>query len=156
MQQHVGTMDRPIRTAFGWYPPVAARHGSTVTMRRALRRPIAALFVAHAFAHLVGFAWPWWVLEPLPSPPNGAALIGDGGMQVASVLWLLAAIGFLGAAVTVWLGWPSWRRVTIAAASASLALSIVCWPGSLLGVPINLTILLMVWRARPGWATASR
>jgi hypothetical protein len=122
-------------------------------MRRALRGPLAALFLAHAIAHLTGFAWPWWVLEPLPTSPNDTALIGDAGMQAASVMWLAAAFGFFAAAAAVMLGWRSWRRITVAAAMASLTLSVLCWPGSLLGVPINLAILVALWYTRRGtWA----
>ena len=125
-------------------------------MRRALRGPLAALLLAHAIAHLAGFAWPWWVLEPLPTSPNDTALIGDAGMQAASVLWLVAAIGFLAAAGAVVVGWSAWRRITAGAASASLALSVLCWPGSLLGVPINLAILLALWYTRrPAWGVGA-
>jgi hypothetical protein len=113
---------------------------------------LAALFLAHAIAHLAGFAWPWWVLEPLPTSPNDTSLIGDAGMQAASVLWLAAAIGFVAAAGAVMVGWSAWRRVTAVAALASLALSVLCWPGSLLGVPINLGILVALWHTRrPAW-----
>ena len=121
-------------------------------MRRAMRGPLSALFLAHAIAHLIGFAWPWWVLEPLPTSPNDTALIGDAGMQAASVLWLAAAGGFLAATVAVMFRWSAWRRMTAAAAIASLVLSVLCWPGSLLGVPINLAILLALWHTRrPAW-----
>jgi hypothetical protein len=118
-------------------------------MRRIVRGPLAALFLAHAIAHLAGFAWPWWVLEPLPTSPNDTALIGDVGMQAASVLWLAAAIGFVAAALAVMLGWSLWRKITAGAAITSLVLSVLCWPGSLLGVPINVAILLALWHTRP-------
>jgi hypothetical protein len=117
---------------------------------------LAALLVAHAIAHMAGFAWPWWVLEPLPTSPNDTALIGDEGMQAASVMWLAAAVGFLAAAVAVLCGWSVWRRFTVAAAIASLTLSVLCWPGSLLGVPINVVILVVLWHTRrPAWAAAT-
>jgi len=124
----------------------------TIVMRRA----VAAGLTAHAIAHLAGFAWPWWVLEPLPSPPDDATWVGDAMIRATSVVWLLLALGFLLAAFAALRGSTVWRGVTAGAAIASLVLSIVCWPGSLLGVPINLTILAMVWwgssehsRARP-------
>ena len=125
-------------------------------MTRTLRGPVAAVFLAHAIAHLPGFAWPWWVLEPLPTTPNDTALIGDVGMQAASVLWLAAAMGFLVAAAAVLWSPRHWRPITVAAASASLALSVLCWPGSLLGIPINLAILLALWwTRRPAWAAGT-
>jgi len=58
--------------------------------------------------------------------------------------------GFVLAALTVLHGSSVWRWITAGAAISSLVLSVVCWPGSLLGVPINLTILAMLpWRGRP-------
>jgi hypothetical protein len=116
----------------------------TIVMRRA----VAAGLTAHAIAHGAGFAWPWWMLEPLPSPPNNTAVIGDAAMQVTSVLWLAAAIAFVVAAVEVLFAAHRWRQITALAAAWSLALSIVCWPGSLLGVPINLSILLVLFGTR--------
>ena len=122
----------------------------TIVMRRA----VAAGLTAHAIAHLAGFAWPWWVLEPLPSPPDDATWVGDAMIRATSVAWLLTAMGFLLAAVVTVRGSWAWRWITAGAATASLVLSIVCWPGSLLGVPINLTILAMVWWGSPEHARA--
>jgi len=106
---------------------------------------VAGGLSAHAIAHLAGFAWPWWVREPLPSPPHDTAWVGDTVMRTMSVVWLLVAIGFLVAAFVAVHAFGSWRWVTAGAAMASLVLSVVCWPASLLGVPINLTILAMLW-----------
>ena len=117
-------------------------------MTMVMRRAVAAALTAHAIAHVTGFVWPWWVLEPLPSPPDDAAWIGDTAMQATSVLWLVAALAFgLAAAEALWTA-HRWRQTTAVAATASLALSVVCWPGSLLGVPINLAILLALLGTR--------
>ena len=114
-----------------------------------MKRSIAALLAAHAMAHLAGFAGPWWVLDALPSAPENTALIGDAAMHAMSVLWLLVALAFVVAMFAVLYGHTSWRRITATAALASLALSVVCWPGSLLGVPINVAILLLLpWSRR--------
>jgi hypothetical protein len=109
---------------------------------------IAALLVAHATAHLAGFAWPWWLLEPLPSPPNDTAWIGDTAMQTLSVFWLVVAIAFIVAALALLARARSWRYITEGAAIASLVLSVSCWPGSLLGVPVNLAILALLYQTR--------
>jgi hypothetical protein len=116
----------------------------TIVMRRA----VAAVLTAHAIAHLAGFAWPWWMLEPLPSPPDEVALISDAAMRVSSVLWLAAAILFAVAAFEVLRDGRWWRQIIAGAATASLVLSIACWPGSLLGVPINVAILLTLYHTR--------
>jgi hypothetical protein len=109
---------------------------------------VGGLLFAHAVAHLVGFAWPWWLLEPLPSPPSDVALIGDAGMQLLSVLWLAGAVTFSVAALALVVGARVWRPITMGAAGLSLVLSVLCWPASLLGVPINLAILTVLDRTR--------
>lgn len=113
-----------------------------------MKRSIAALLAAHTTAHLAGFTWPWWVLEPRPSPPENTALIGDAAMQAMSVLWLMVAGAFVVAILAVLSGAASWRRITAGAALASLLLSVACLPGSLLGVPINVAILLLLRLSR--------
>ena len=46
----------------------------------------------------------------------------------------------------------AWRRIAAAAALGSLVLCLLSWPGSLLGLPINVAILLTLRRTRqPAW-----
>ena len=116
----------------------------TIVMRRAT----AAALTAHGIAHLVGFAWPWWVLEPLPLPPDNTAWVGDVAMQWTSVLWLATAIGFFIGAIVLLGDHGAWRRITAGAAVVSLILSVICWPGSFLGVPINSMILVALSLSR--------
>jgi hypothetical protein len=122
------------------------------------RRFIAAFLAAHALAHLVGFAWPWWLIEPGPyatPAPDGAVFIGDAAMNVMSALWLVTASMFGAAALAVLHGHWTWRRITAVAAIASLVLSIICWPGSLMGIPINVAILtLLRVTSRSHWPLA--
>jgi hypothetical protein len=115
------------------------------------RRIVAAFLTAHAIAHLAGFAWPWWLLEPDPyatPAPNGPMFSSATAMQVMSSLWLAVAAAFVVAALAVLGRHWAWRRVTAGAAIASLVLSLLSWPGSLLGIPINAAILMGLRRAR--------
>jgi hypothetical protein len=122
-----------------------------------MKRFVSALLFAHGIAHLVGFAWPWWVMEPLPPSATDVALIGDPGMQAVSLLWLVGAAAFVVAALALLINARVWRPLTMAAAALSLALSVLCWPASLLGVPINLTILLLLDRTRESsWPMETR
>ena len=122
------------------------------------RRIIAAFLAAHAVAHLAGFAWPWWLMEPdsyAERAPNGPMFSSATAMLVMSSLWLLAAAAFMIAALAVWDRQQAWRRLTATAALASLALCIMSWPGSLLGLPINIAILLVLRTThRPVWLVA--
>ena len=66
---------------------------------------------------------------------------------------LTVAIADGGVAVALLRGAGVWHLAATSATLASLALSLVCWPGSLFGVPINLTILLLLCRTRRSeWA----
>ena len=96
------------------------------------RRILAAFFAAHAIAHLAGFAWPWWLMEPDPyaePSPNGALFSNDTAMQVMSSLWLVVAAAFMVAALAVLDRQRAWRRIAAAAALGSLVLCLLSWPG---------------------------
>ena len=118
---------------------------------------VSGLLFAHAIAHLVGFAWPWWVLEPLPSASTEVALISEAGMQLLSALWFLSAVAFIGAALALLVDAHVWRPITMWAAVMSLVLSVLCWPAAMLGIPINLTILALLDQTRASsWPRAGR
>ena len=122
------------------------------------RRLVAAFLAAHAIAHLAGFAWPWWLMESAPyaePSPNGAMFSGDTAMAVMSSLWLVAAAAFMVAGLAVLDHWRACRRITTAAALGSLVLCLLSWPGSLLGIPINIAILIALRQTRrPAWQVA--
>jgi hypothetical protein len=122
------------------------------------RQIIAAFLAAHAVAHLAGFAWPWWLMEPDPyaaPAPNGPMFSSDAAMLVMSSLWLVVTAAFMVAALAVLDRRQAWRRLTTTAALASLVLCVLSWPGSLLGLPINIAILVAVRKtSRPAWLIA--
>src|SRR5919106_1807207 len=66
----------------------------------------AFLLVAHGVAHLVGFvsSWKLATLAELPYKTtvfSGRVDVGDAGIRMMGVLWLLAALALLVAAITV-------------------------------------------------------
>jgi hypothetical protein len=122
------------------------------------RRLLAAFLAAHAIAHLAGFAWPWWLMEPAPytePSPNGAMFSGDTAMAVMSSLWLVVAAAFMVAGLVVLDHRRACRRIAAAAALGSLVHCLLSWPGSLLGIPINVAILTGLRQTRrPAWHVA--
>ncbi len=122
------------------------------------RRIVAAFLAAHGIAHLAGFAWPWWLMAQAPytePSPNGAMLSSVTAMAVMSSLWLVVAATFMVAALAVFDRRRAWRRITAAAALGSLVLCLLSWPGSLLGIPINVAILIGLRQTRrPAWHVA--
>ena len=114
-----------------------------------MRFVFAVLLVAHGVAHLVGFvsSWKLATLAELPYKTvvfSGRVDVGDVGIRMMGVLWLLAALGFLAAAfaVTTETGWAV--RFTLAAVVASLILCVVGWPDARIGVAVNVGLALLL------------
>lgn len=114
-----------------------------------MRFVLALLLVAHGVAHLVGFvsSWKLATLAELPYKTavfSGRVDVGDAGIRVMGVLWLLAALAFLVAAfaVATETGWAV--RFTLAAVIASLILCVVFWPDARIGVAVNVGLALLL------------
>jgi hypothetical protein len=107
---------------------------------------VFALFLfAHGIAHLVGFSAAW-ALSPTKIPHlttvmGGRVDLGEDGIRVVGVMWLVAAVAFalvaLGAAIQA----PWWPRAALFVALASLAMCILGWPEARIGVALNIAIL---------------
>ena len=99
--------------------------------------------------HLVGFvsSWKLATLAELPYKTtvfSGRVDVGDVGIRMMGVLWLLAALAFLVAAIAVATetGWAV--RFTLAAVIASLILCVVGWPDARIGVAVNVGLALLL------------
>ena len=110
-------------------------------------RYLAALIVGvHGLIHLMGFIayWPLAEIKELPyktTQMNGRLKLGRGGTRAISVLWLLAAIGFVlsvGGMVADQ-GW--WQTVMGLSALLSLVISAMDWSVAFRGTLIDLVIL---------------
>jgi hypothetical protein len=114
-----------------------------------MRFVLAFLLAAHGVAHLVGFisSWQLATLAELPyktSVFSGRLDVGDAGIRMVGVLWLLAALAFLVAAFAVAAdtGWAI--RFTRAVAIASLMLCVVGWPDARIGVVVNAGLVVLL------------
>ena len=114
-----------------------------------MRFVLAFFLLAHGVAHLVGFvsSWKLATLAELPYKTtlfSGRVDVGDAGIRVTGVLWLLTALVFLVAAIAVAAeaGWAA--RFTLAAAVASLILCVVAWPDARIGVAVNVGLVLLL------------
>ncbi|HYD53662.1 MAG TPA: hypothetical protein VEA99_13590 [Gemmatimonadaceae bacterium] len=126
-------------------------------------RFVAAFFLlAHGVAHLVGFAGSWRLSADIPYHTTllaGRVDVGDGGMKVMGVLWVLAALLFAAVAAGLTLRADWWQPLLVATALASLVLSILELPSARIGVAIDVAILVglaVAARLLPGIAAASR
>jgi hypothetical protein len=114
-----------------------------------MRFVLAFFLLAHGVAHLVGFvsSWKLAALAELPYKTtvfSGRVDVGDAGIRVMGVLWLLAALAFLVAAIAVATeaGWAV--RFTVAGVTASLMLCLAGWPDARIGVAVNVGLVLLL------------
>jgi hypothetical protein len=117
------------------------------------------LFV-HGAAHIVGFIVPWRIakLDEMPYKTTllgGRLNIGGGGIRAVGVLWLLAALGFVVSGAALLLLAPWWSSITLITAAYSLVLTILEWPDSRIGIPIDVILLgYLLIGGRLGWLSA--
>jgi hypothetical protein len=114
-----------------------------------MRFVLASFLLAHGVAHLVGFvsSWKLATLAELPYKTtvfSGRVDVGDAGIRVMGVLWLLAALAFLVAAIAVATeaGWAV--RLTVVGVIASLMLCLAGWPDARIGVAVNVGLVLLL------------
>jgi len=109
----------------------------------------ALLSGVHGLIHLMGFTayWPLAIIQDLPYKTTllgGKLDLGGGGMQIFSLLWLLAAVGYLVAAISLLLGKSFWAPLMLASALLSLVLCVLDWGVAYRGALIDLVILLVL------------
>jgi hypothetical protein len=114
-----------------------------------MRIVLSLFLLAHGVAHLVGFVSSF-KLATLPELSykttvfSGRIDVGEGGIRVMGLLWLLTALAFLVAAGAVATAMDSAPRVMLAAVIVSLTLCVVGWPDARIGVAVNLGLILLL------------
>ena len=112
---------------------------------------IAALvLVLHGLIHLIGipvylrladiqgFTYKTTLL-------GGRFDLGEAGMRMFGVIWVLPAIGFVLAAFALLQGWDWWRNVLLGATLLSLGLTSVDWSVAFAGAVVDIAILILLW-----------
>jgi hypothetical protein len=122
-----------------------------------MRIALSVFFLVHGIAHLTGLLVPWQLAPSAEMPYTtrvlgGTADLGPVGIRMVSILWLLAAVAFVVAGAATFLEDAAWRTVAIVATVASLALTVLGWPQSQIGLALNLLLLAyLIWGAKLGW-----
>jgi hypothetical protein len=121
-----------------------------------MRFVIAALFIIHGVAHLVGFVVPWRITTLKDTPYRTTILndrvnVGEAGIKAIGVLWLFAALAYMacGVAVIVQLQW--WFWLAVVTTFVSFDLTIIGWPESKIGVAVNGLIVVVLIGSVLGW-----
>jgi hypothetical protein len=128
-------------------------HPEEVTMRITL----AVLMLLHGVAHVPGFLVPWRLMRE----PDGGSLstrllgginVGETGLRLLGLGWLLLAVAFVVAAAATWVNRESWPAIASLIAVISLVFTILELPESRIGVVVNLALLAAIFAAtRLGW-----
>ena len=122
-----------------------------------MRLLLSLVLAGHGIAHLVGFVSSWRLMT-LPELPyrttifSGRVDLGDAGIRVVGVLWLLAGASFILGAWAVLSDSPWWQTIVTFAFGASLVLCAAGWPDARLGfvangVVLGLALLAVRWGA---------
>ena len=108
------------------------------------------VLVLHGLIHLMGTVayMKLGVIQQLPYKTTvlgGRWDLGAGGIAVYGVLWAVAAIGFVVAALAFWFGWVGWQPLLLGMTLLSLVLTALDWDVAFAGVILNIAILALLW-----------
>jgi hypothetical protein len=121
-----------------------------------MRIAVGIYLLIHGFCHLVGFLVPWKLITSKEEPYkttllSGAIAVGDVGIRVVGILWLLAALAFLLNGVGALAAWPWWRDAALGLAITSTVLCVFGLPGAKIGILANLLLLAYLAATKLGW-----
>ncbi len=108
---------------------------------------LGIIMVLHGIAHGVGFAGAWGLSRNIPYKTtvlNGHIDMGPVGIRLVGVLWLLAGITFVVAAVTAFTNQPTWLRATAVALITSTVLTAFELPEAKIGLALNVVMALVL------------
>ncbi len=118
---------------------------------------LAVILFGHGFAHLVGFVVPWRIatLKEMPYKTtvfSDLVNVGDLGIRVIGILWLIAALAFAVSSIGVLSRLPWWLPVTLSVAVFSFFLCIIGWPDTRFGLFINIALIaFLLVNKQSGW-----
>jgi hypothetical protein len=111
---------------------------------------VALALVLHALIHLIGTTVYLKLADiqgfTYKSTLLGGRLdLGEAGMRIFGVLWVLPASGFVLVAFALLQGLDWWRNVLLGATLLSLGLTSLDWSIAFAGAVVNVAILLLLW-----------
>ncbi len=111
---------------------------------------LAVLLALHGLVHLLGFVVPFGLAEVEGFPRSTTVLagrvdLGEVGVRVAGVGWLLVAAAFVAAAVGLWLLQPWWWGLALGATAISAVLCALFVPTSWAGLALDVAILVALF-----------
>lgn len=121
-----------------------------------MRIAIGIFLILHGIAHAVGFAVPWKFIEPEETPYkttilNGLWNVGDVGIRIVGVIWLVGALAFVATGIGALAALPFWIPLLLYSTIFSLVLSVFGWPEARIGVWINIILFALFLALNAEW-----
>lgn len=121
-----------------------------------MRIAVGIYLLIHGFCHLVGFLVPWKLITSKEEPYkttllSGAIEVGDVGIRLVGILWLLTALAFLVDGVGALAAWSWWREAAFGLAITSTVLCVFGLPGAKIGILANILLLAYLAATKLGW-----
>ena len=115
-----------------------------------LKLAVGVFFVLHGLVHLLWFVVLWRITTVDGLPYSTTVLahridVGDTGIRVVGLLWLVATLGWVAAGFGLIFLVPWWQGLTIAVALFSSALCILGLPEAKYGLLINLIVIALLF-----------
>jgi hypothetical protein len=114
---------------------------------------LAIILFIHGFAHLVGFVVPWKIanLKEMPYKTtllNGKIDVGDFGIRLVGIIWLVIAVVFFICGVGLLLHSSWWQWLTIIVSVFSFFLCVSGLPDARIGIFVNILIVIFIFIAK--------
>ena len=112
-----------------------------------MRIVFALILIGHGFAHLAGFFLSWRITKDMPYKTTILAKsvdIGDLGIRIVGVLWLIAALGFAVSAISFLMRDSWWLPLTGVSTAFSFLLCVLEWPDARIGAFANVGIAALL------------
>lgn len=110
-----------------------------------MRYALALLMALHSLAHVVSFVEAWRLIpEGFPYKTTvlaGRLDLGHTGIRVLGLIWLVVAVGFVGAAVGAIMIAEWWAPMALATSAVSLLLTASEWPEARVGIYIDVVLV---------------
>ena|SRR5688572_28964003 len=106
---------------------------------------ISILMILHGIAHTVGFTTSWKLANPSGFKTTvfgGNVDLGEFGIRVTGVLWLLTGAAFVLLAIAWITEQPWWSSLAWSAFVLSTLLTIIQWPEARIGIAVNASLAL--------------
>ena len=122
-----------------------------------MRIALVILLVLHGIAHMPGFLASWQLMTSQDVPYkttilNGLIDLGDGGIKLFGLLWVVAMLAFLAAAWMLYIYADGAKSFAVGVVIFSLLVCIAGLPEARIGVAINVALLaFFALESKFGW-----